>query len=668
MKRLLIALIALVLSAPCAALAVPRFDPPERTLPVVQRGPLVPGPTTFSAPIPYGGEVLSGARFVGLARLGTVHVDVLMQMRDEAGLLRYAQLVSDPHSLYYRNFLTPQQIGDFFGAPRSEYTRAIQYFWSQGLSVRYWTQREGLAVIGTQAQMERTFHTRFGVYTKNGVTFYAPMSAPRLATPLAIRGLGGIETYHLALMRRHFVYGIAPHPMGEFGPGFLLGNSPFDLAAAFDYTGAYNINGSCCRGDGVTIGIVGTGPIFTNANGTQGDAVMYRSLFNVSGTGTVKQKNGTIAAPWMSTGVQPPPPVTGPCGGSLPGCNPEDSEAQLDTEQTNSLAPNAQVLFYLTYNPNECFSGGTCPPGAGTPQIGLAESDDELEQIANDNVADVVSGSYGSGEKDFAGNSGGLLNANGTGFEPSLFATLAAQGISVFFSTGDSGAEECQPDGGGNAELLCVAYPADDPNVVAVGGTTTPIASNGQLSGIITVWGKQTQSGATGGGFSSVYARPAFQPAGSFCADNGMCDSTHRLQPDLALNADPNTGVSILLNSGPGMGGTQVGSIGGTSAAAPGMAAMWALVVEACKQTVGCAHGPSGHAYRFGNPRPLLYGLSAANRQAAFFDVVFGNNAVFQSGSNTVFDPGFNAGPGFDLSSGFGAPFARNLIKAVVGL
>jgi hypothetical protein len=60
--------------------------------------------------------------------------------------------------------------------------------------------------------------------------------------------------------------------------------------------------------------------------------------------------------------------------------------------------------------------------------------------------------------------------------------------------------------------------------------------------------------------------------------------------------------------------------------------------------------------------------LSAANKQAAFFDVTYGNNAVFRSFSTTVFDPGFNAGPGYDLTTGIGAPFARNLIKAVVGI
>jgi hypothetical protein len=55
---------------------------------------------------------------------------------------------------------------------------------------------------------------------------------------------------------------------------------------------------------------------------------------------------------------------------------------------------------------------------------------------------------------------------------------------------------------------------------------------------------------------------------------------------------------------------------------------------------------------------------------AAFFDVVYGSNAVPLSGSGSysTLDPGFNAGVGWDAATGLGAPFARNLIKAVVGI
>ena len=505
MKRALLSLVLLWALYPGAASAA-QLPSSDLMHPVGR--PIVTAPASAGlgrgvTSAPYGGEALVGARFLGPAHIGIMSVNVVMQMRDEAGLQRYASLVNNPNSLYYRRFLTPQQVADFFGAPAADYSRAAQYFWNQGLGIKGWTQREMLRVVGPQANMERALRTHFGMFKKNGVVFYAPMTPPTFATPLAIRGLGGLVTYHR--FRKQFDIGRSFVPFQGAGPGFLVGNSPFELASAFDYTGAYNLNGTCCKGDGITIGIVGTGPIST------ADVPFFRSLFNVTGTGGVSQVDVTTVMPCCySNGLTSPPPVTAPCFGSLPACNPEDVEAQLDTEHTSSLAPNAQVNFYLAYNPNECFAPGTCAPGAGSPQLGIGESDDELQQIANDNVADVVSGSYGIGELNFASSGNAILTCPAatpsgcTGADPAIFATMAAQGIAVFFSSGDTGASGCQRDGvPSNADKLCVSYPSGDESVVSVGGTTTPIGTDGRLTGLITTWGVQTQTfGASGGGFS----------------------------------------------------------------------------------------------------------------------------------------------------------------------
>jgi hypothetical protein len=97
---------------------------------------------------------------------------------------------------------------------------------------------------------------------------------------------------------------------------------------------------------------------------------------------------------------------------------------------------------------------------------------------------------------------------------------------------------------------------------------------------------------------------------------------------------------------------------------------MWALVLEACKQTPSCNTGPAGHTYRLGNPAPLLYGLSASAKAAAFHDIVYGRNGVppLANFDYSVVNANFKAVTGFDLATGIGAPFARNLIKAVVGI
>jgi subtilase family serine protease len=341
------------------------------------------------------------------------------------------------------------------------------------------------------------------------------------------------------------------------------------------------------------------------------------------------------------------------------------------------------VLFYLAYVPNETCNGN-CLPGYG-PQLGISETDDEVQQALNDNTADVISISYGIGEQysDYADNNG--IYAAG-GIEESQFATAQSQGIAVFVASGDAGAQACSRPYYGNAgttvispDMNCVSAPAIDPNVTSVGGITTPVAPSGKQIGPDTTWGLQTNQGygATTGGVSIIgVPLPAWQHGA------GVTGST-RNQPDMALEADPVTGVSVAYNIAFG-GGFESG--GGTSVAAPEAAAMWALVLDACKQTASCvARGTGPHPYRMGNAGPAFYTIynNAAEYPATFLDIVYGNNGVVPClvnpgsgpGSGTVTpcpnpvptpDSGFNAAVGYDHTTGIGVPFAGHLINTIV--
>jgi subtilase family serine protease len=121
---------------------------------------------------------------------------------------------------------------------------------------------------------------------------------------------------------------------------------------------------------------------------------------------------------------------------------------------------------------------------------------------------------------------------------------------------------------------------------------------------------------------------------------------------------------------------------GGTSVAAPEMAAMWALVVDACHQSSTCTgKGTGPHPYRLGNAAPYMYTIynSTTLYPATFLDIVDGNNGVTPCAVNPgqvgpcpnpspTPGPGFNAGKGYDLTTGIGVPFGRHLIKSVVGV
>ncbi|GAC1654836.1 MAG: S53 family peptidase [Vulcanimicrobiaceae bacterium] len=632
------------------------------------------GGSSPSAGVTYGAGYLKGASLMGPAAFGTLSVDVYVQMKDEAGLMQYAQAASNPNSAAYRQFLTPGEIADRFGATQTDYKAVADYFAQNGLYTGGWPQREILHVMGAQGNLEKALGVKFGIYEQNGKQFIAPMTAPHFPITLPVRGISGVVTADRNF--RQFV------PVSA-GAGVINGYGPQQLAKVFDYVGAYNAG---YTGSGINIGIIGTGPISAldvPAYGTLLGAPVAAVVQVNALDANVSPGNPSVPGFGRSKGLQSPPPVTRPCSGGLPSCNPEDVEAQIDTEQAAALAPGSTVLFYLAYNPGECFQPGgpftpgqACPaPGSGVagPQEGLALSDDEIQQAIADNNADILSLSYGGGE---ILNAGGYFDA-GThqGFGPTEFATLAAMGVAVFASSGDSGAQGCQrPAVPGSLNSQCTSYPATDPSVTSVGGVTTPMDQFGNLTNQLTAWGIQTTGGqgGSGGGVSNYFPVPAWQ-AGAI----GIVGST-RNQPDASLEADASTGVAVVTNAGTSLGGRQVSQFGGTSVAAPEMAAMWALVLQACKQTPACiAKGSGTHPYRLGIAAAQMFQIykSSTLYSSTFYDVVFGNNGQLFAGSPSPgptptggLDPGFNAGVGFDLVTGIGVPFGRNLIKAVVGV
>ncbi len=659
-----------------------------------------PVPAGASSAAVYGGSFLQGATYVGPVYLKTVGLDVWVQSNTTA-LLKQAAAVNDPKSPLFRHWLTPQQIGAQFGASQADYTRLVKYLNSYGIAVQTFPQRQMLRIRGPQAGVQAALGLTLGLFKKNGQTFVAPRSAPSLPLGMKIDGMTSLVGYRFR--SRNFV------PV-QAGNGLVQGYSPQQIANVFDYTGAYQAG---YTGAGITIGIIGTGPITDGdprlGTGGLGDVAQYRAMFGVGGSGTITQEvdltnvspgAGTGAGEGYSSGLATPPPVTNPnieacvlqgvgLGYGQPTnyttCNPEDVEAQLDTEQAASLAPNANVQFYIAYNPNECYTSGTytttCPGGgAPTQQLGIGLTDDEIQDAIALGTADIISMSFGVDEPDALGY---YYNSSGVGFGPTEFADLALEGVAIFASSGDNGAQGCafssvQP----NPNAECVSYPGTDPSVVSVGGVNAPLDSSGALSGPMTGWGQQTNDGgASGGGCSQTFTLASFEngltPANP-CVTLGP---NKRSQPDISLDGDLNTGVAVVIDAPPTLGGQFVVPIGGTSVAAPEAAAMWALVLSACKAHAGCgsASAPAAYAYRLGNPNNYFYPVyQSANYGKVFYDVLYGANGLPYvpygptpgptASPVPTFAPGYTAGPGLDLVTGIGVPYARNLIKQVVGI
>jgi kumamolisin len=145
------------------------------------------------------------------------------------------------------------------------------------------------------------------------------------------------------------------------------------------------------------------------------------------------------------------------------------------------------------------------------------------------------------------------------------------------------------------------------------------------------VWGGTANDGATGGGVSIEFALPSYQ-ASAKVPDNVDTGKPGRGVPDVAGNADPQTGYQTLVD-----GSQQV--VGGTSAVAP----LWAGLVALLNQSLGAPLG-------FANPR--LYDLLGT---AAFHDITSGSNGAY------------SAGPGWDACTGLGSPGGTALASALAG-
>lgn len=176
-----------------------------------------------------------------------------------------------------------------------------------------------------------------------------------------------------------------------------------------------------------------------------------------------------------------------------------------------------------------------------------------------------------------------------------LFETIASHGTVAVASSGDSGASSC----------CNIQYPASDPLVLAVGGTSLTLSSDASYS---------HESAWTGSsaGSSIIYPKPSWQL--------GLGDSM-RDDVDVSYDADPNTGVMVLA----------LGSsfeVGGTSAGAPQWAALLALASQA-------------NSIKYGAVNSQLYNLSS------YHDVTTGSDGFF------------SALPGWDYPTGLGTPDAN---------
>ncbi len=293
-----------------------------------------------------------------------------------------------------------------------------------------------------------------------------------------------------------------------------------------------------------------------------------------------------------------------------------------DTELVHAVAPDATIVELLV-NPADVNTEAKAAAMFAT-----------IVRIAVRH-GQVISWSFGGGLQ---------LNGCEDSFTHAEVATdnsaleyAAARHVTFVTGSGDKGAAcSAMPVKG-------VEMPSSDPLVLAVGGTsmTANPASGAYISE--TAWNtppspKGDQSSASGGGFSHLFARPAYQ-------DGVPGVGAMRGVPDVAADASPSTGMALARTT-PG-GGYRLTPAQGTSAGGP----FWAGLIALADQE-------AGHSLGFVNP--AIYRIARGPLyHKAFHDIATGNNTVTDNGVTIT---GYQAGPGWDPVTGWGTPDARVLI------
>ncbi len=235
------------------------------------------------------------------------------------------------------------------------------------------------------------------------------------------------------------------------------------------------------------------------------------------------------------------------------------------------------------------------------PTLSNADLTADFNTIVTANATKIINVSLGECETS--------AQADGSAAaDDQLFQQAIAQGQTFSVSSGDSGADECGTGG------TTPSSPASSPYVVAVGGTT--------LNATATTYGSETVWSGAGGSPSTFEPKPSWQSA--------VVPGTMRGVPDVAFDADPNSGSLVIVN-----GATQ--QIGGTSLASPIFVGSWARLLATHPSLTFAA--------------PYLYQTLTA---ADYHDVTSGSNG------------GETAGPGWDFASGFGS-FRLDSVNADIG-
>ncbi len=494
----------------------------------------------------------------------------------------------NPESPYYHQWLTPEQYAERFGISDADTAQVVGWLKDHGMEVEeVTTGRRSIIFSGAAAQVESAFHTQIHAYKIGNELHHANATNPEIPAAL-VQVVGGVVSLHD--FHSEPMHNSVQRPAPDFTSGGSHYLAPADFATIYDLVPLYQ---QSITGSGQSVAIV------ARSNIKIADVRQFRTLFGLPANDPQIIVNGADPGVFSSG---------------------EETEADLDVEWSGGVARNATIKIVVSKSTNS--SDGV---------------DLSAQYIVNHNLAPVMSVSFGLCEAS--------LGSSGNGFLNSLWQQAASQGITVLVSSGDNGAAGFDsPSASSATHGRWVNGLCSTPYGVCVGGTEFNDAANpsfywsssntaGTQSSALSyipemAWNESGPGAglwASGGGASSVYAKPAWQ------AGTGVPADGRRDVPDVSLSAAGHDGYLIYQE-----GGLYV--VGGTSAASPAFAGVMALVVQHT-------------AAREGNANTVFYSLASKQRAggaSVFHDIIKGNNSV-------PGQAGFNATVGYDQATGLGS-------------
>jgi kumamolisin len=508
----------------------------------------------------------------------TIHFDVVLAVRDRAGLQTFVQEVNDSTSPSYHQFLTPQEFTARFGPSQKDWDALVAFAKASGFQIVGGSRDAmDLRMTGTVAAIEKAFHVTLGVYQHpaENRTFYAPDREPTVNLPFSLWHISGLDNYsipHPMFVKKSDyakAHGISPDKVVSHA---TTGSGPSASFLGSDMRAAY-YGGTALTGSGQNIGL------FEYEGYDIADLNTYYSNVGQTRTATVTgiSTDGTSLS----------------CVDSRSGGDCDDTEQILDMTQSLGMAPGITGLYvYVGSTDSAIISAMTVTTDAP--------------------LSKQLSCSWG------------WTPADPSTLDP-YFEKMASQGQNFFAAAGDSSAWSASNE----------AWPADDANIVSVGGTdlTTSSAAG--------PWASETAWADSGGGISpDSIPIPSWQQLSGVITSSNKGSTTLRNGPDVAANANFTFYVCADQTT------CTANDYGGTSFATP----MWAGYLALANQQAA-SNGDS-----IGFIDPIIYPAALGSSYSTLFHDITSGSCGTYSGIT-----------GYDLCTGWGSPKTTGLINLLAG-